>query len=298
LDGAIWRGWSRRHSTPSRRIPDVWIQESHAHGALYSPTAATILRQWLIDVGELMSGRQRAPPCERDVPSASTRWSTRALEIRPCGRPAVTSRARRIRRHGAERTKRARFDQTGGHPVQGEDRSPPGVFLLSRCYGARRVLLRGGGRSHLERHGDSACSIPDLRCPALLEASEGAVVVAGVEAATHARDARAEPSPLLTIQIQRFCSLPKDLTDRDDSTSVRGWPARRPDFRVDPDELERTSTCSQVVARAATACDVRFRRQPTSESCSSASASRVVARARACSCAQPRGHAADARAPE
>jgi hypothetical protein len=252
LDGAILaQNGVDTVQAPSRRIPDVWIQESYAHGALYSTYGGNhYFGQWLID--DLVTYRlavQAGPPvCTRRPLSPHAQAYEQLLEIRPLRAASCHFRELVVfDDYGQNRDKRARFDENrrallsktkvGRHP---------GVFLLRRSSGARRVLLNEEEvAAHLERHrGFRVLDTMTTEVPTLLEASAGAEVVAGVEGShlMHALLVLEPGRSLLTIQHpNRFCSLPKDLTDRDGQHFgfVVGHP-EGVDFRIDPDEVERT----------------------------------------------------------
>ncbi len=236
---------------PLRRIPDVWIQESYAHGALYSTYGGNhYFGQWLID--DLVTYRlavNAAPPvCTRRPLSPHAQAYEELLEIRPLRAAGCHFRELVVFDDmGQNRDKRARFDQNRRALLSKTKAGRhPGVFLLRRSSGARRVLLNEEEvAAHLERRrGFRVLDTMTTNVPALLEASAGAEVVAGVEGShlMHALLVLEPGRSLLTIQHpNRFCSLPKDLTDQDDQHFgfVVGHPEGR-DFRVDPDEVERT----------------------------------------------------------
>jgi hypothetical protein len=148
---------------------------------------------------------------------------------------------------GQNRHKHARF-RTMGERLRSRVKveSHPGVFILRRRTGERRVLRNEHQLAERlrERRGFRILDPETTDVPTIVATCAGAKTVVGVEGSGLIHGILLLPpgGSLLTLQPpSRFVTLYKHLTDRDHQHFgfVVGTP-RGNDFHIDPDEVERT----------------------------------------------------------
>jgi hypothetical protein len=252
IDGEVHAGggWEALHPRRSR-LPTFRVDEEIEQGALYSTFGGNrYFGQWLIDdcVTYALATEKATPLGIHRTMSPHELAYERLLGMQP--RRVHRARVQELyvfQDVGQNASKRRRFrDNVERLCAQFPRVDHPGVFLLRRQSGARRVLRNEDAVAQrlADRRGFRVIDPMASTVPEILAACAGARVVAGVEGShlVHALLVHAEGRPLLTIQPpQRFCTILKDLTDRDGQpfAFVVGVPDGK-DFHIDPDEVERT----------------------------------------------------------
>jgi len=252
IDGVLYKGAACMHLSPrTSRLPRLHVRTELSHAGIYcSPAGNRWFGQWLMDDCP-------AYPLARDagLPVTTTRHAgphaatyEEWLGMRPTVvRSAYLRRAVLFTDVGQNRDKHRRFRAMSDALLSRVRATEhPGVFLLRGTAGDRRVL-RGEPELAERLHARRGLRIIDpLRTdvPTLVAACAGARVVLGVEgsALIHGILPLSPGAAVLALQPPgRFCGLYKHLTDRDGQrfAFVVGRPEGE-DFRVDPDEVERT----------------------------------------------------------
>jgi len=252
-DGVLYKGAARMHlHKRSRLVPPMRVREQQEPSALYcSSPGNQYFGNWLIDD---CTTYPLAVEHGRPIASASVVASPQMLAyeallgMRP-NRCDHTWFKRLVIFDdvGQNRHKRQRFKSLGDQLLGGRAATPhAGVFLLRGRAGQRRVLRHE--RKIAERlqqtRGIRVIDPMAHSAAQIIEMCAGAEVVVGVEGSqlVHGLVMLRPGGSLLTLQPpNRYCSLFKNLTDRDDQKFgiVVGTPAGE-DFDADVGEIERT----------------------------------------------------------
>ena len=243
------------------RVPLVWVGESHSHGALYSTFGGNrYFGQWLIDdlVTYHLAKNEGIPFRLQRVLSPHAVAYESLLDMSPISVSGARFRELVMFSDvGQNQSKGERFDRnrrrlTANYPKTNH----PGVFLLRGRSGVRRVLENEMEIAHhLERtRGFLVVDVMASDVPTILRACAGAAVVTGIEGShmVHALMVMGAGRALFTLQPPtRYCSILKDLTDRDGQhfAFVVGQ-TKGDDFHIDPDEVERTLDLLPLAGRS------------------------------------------------
>ena len=262
IDGVLYKGEACSHLHPrSQRWPRVRVEREIARAAIACTAPGNrYFGMWLMDdCPRYPLALAEGEPVTTDQPvAAHVRQYEAWLEMQPTRvgaaflREAVIltdigqNRHKHLRCRALAEKLRARVD-TSRHA---------GVFIVRGAIGERRVM-----RNELElaerlrdRHGFRILDPMTTDVPTIVAACAGARVVVGVEgsALIHGVQVLEPGAALLVLQPpNRFCSLFKHLTDRDDQHF--GFVVGRmqgQDFHVDPDEVERTLDLFPASVRA------------------------------------------------
>jgi Glycosyltransferase 61 len=251
---------------PAHRWPSVRVHASHAQGALYSSYAGNrYFGIWLMNdlITYRLAVEHGTPVCTSRPMSAHAKSYEALLGMQPLRVSSGHFRELIVFDDlGQNQSARERFGQNRAALLLGtKPTRHPGVFLLRRNSGERRLLVNEEQIAHrLERQrGLRVIDCMSVDVPTLLQKTAGADVVISVEGSqiAHAMLVLEPGRSLLTLQPpNRFCSLFKDLTDRDGQHFgfVMGRPEGN-DFRVDPDEVERTLDLLPSVAGGTSPAD-------------------------------------------
>lgn len=235
----------------SRPWPRIRIDREIDRAAVYCTAGGSIyFGQWLIDdcVTYPLAAAEGVPVTTGQSISPHTRGYGDALDMKPERvETAFLRQAVVFEDYGQNRNKHARFRAQSQKLISQVDARPhPGVFILRRRSGERRIL-----RNEMElaeylrdRRGFRIIDPMGMDVRTIMTTCAGARVVAGVEGShlIHGILFLPEGGSVFTVQPpSRFCTIFKDLTDRDHQHFgfVVGIPDGR-DFRVDLDEVERT----------------------------------------------------------
>jgi hypothetical protein len=234
-----------------RRFPVSRVETEQAQGAIYSTFGGNkYFGQWLIDdlVTYHLAREAGTPVRTQRALSPHARAYEEHLGIDAL--PISVARFKELVMFvdvGQNRNKAARFDRNrqrllGRYPTP----SHPGVFLVRGGSGERRILGEEMAiAEHLQRtRGFRIVDVMGSDLPTLLQASAGADVVAGIEGShlVHAVLVMGAGKSLFVMQPpNRYCSLLKDLTDRDGQHYGFVVGKLKGDaFHVEIDEVERT----------------------------------------------------------
>ena len=252
-DGVLYKGSARAHLHKRTRLPvALRTTEESRPAALYCSFAGNrYFGNWLIDdcTTYSLATEHGIPITTRSLtPSPQMLQYEALLGMRPERCDQVWFRQLVVFQDlGQNRHKHLRFKRLGDKLLQGRQWSEhPGVFILRGSSGQRRVLqneLEIAERLH-RRRGFRVIDPTTLTASEVVDACAGARAVVGVEGSqlVHGLLPLQPGGSLLTLQPpDRYCSLLKDLTDRDGQKFgiVVGLPAGD-SFTIPPDEVEQT----------------------------------------------------------
>jgi hypothetical protein len=252
IDGVLYKGPACAHLSPrAAQLPHLHVHAELERAAIYcTPAGNRWFGQWLMDDCPMypLARAEGTPVTTMVHPSAHARAYEAWLGMAPTRlRSAYLRRVVLFSDVGQNRDKHRRFRAMSDALLSHVRVQPhPGVFLLRGQAGERRVL-RGElelAQRLYERRGLRILDPLRADVPTLVSACAGARVVVGVEgsALMHGILALRPGASVLALQPHgRFCGLYKHLTDRDGQqfAFVVGQPLGE-DFRVEPDEVERT----------------------------------------------------------
>ncbi|TPV92609.1 MAG: glycosyltransferase family 61 protein [Myxococcales bacterium FL481] len=252
LDGAVYKGWAADHLHPRLRSRfDVRIDQEVDRGALFcSQPGNKWFGNWLMDdcPTYLLAAEEGQPVATAQPEEPHTAAYERRLGMSPQRHAATLfrelvvfdDRTQNRSKHGRCREIRAKL--LGPH----EPSQHAGVFILRGRSGARRVLVNEMELAERlrERRGFRVIDPMQLEVDQIIAACAGARVVVGVEGSglIHGLQLLDRGGALVALQPpHRFVCVYKDLTDRDDQIFAFVVGSREgEDFRIDPEELERT----------------------------------------------------------
>jgi len=253
-DGVLYKGSARMHlHLRTRRVPPLVAEEEHRPSALYcSFSGNRYFGNWLIDDCAVYPlAREHGLPIgssKATAPSAQMLQYEALLGMRPHRCDQTWFKQLVVFQDiGQNSDKHRRFKGLGDKLLRGRSWAEhPGVFILRGQAGERRHLVnelqiaerlrQSRGFRVIDPMSHSAAEIVDV--------CVGARAVVGVEGSqlVHGLMLLQPGGSLLTLQPpNRYCSLFKNLTDRDAQKFgiVVGTPVGE-DFTIDPDEVERT----------------------------------------------------------
>jgi len=252
-DGVLYKGSARLHlHQRTRRVPAVQTNEERRPAALYcSAPGNRYFGNWLIDdcTTYPLALEHGLPVASKAiVPSSQMLEYEALLGMQPQRRDHTWFKQLVVFQDvGQNRHKHRRFKSLGDKLLGGRGRAAhPGVFILRGRAGERRLL-----RNELDiaerlqkARGFRVIDPMQLSATAIVDACAGARAVVGVEGSqlVHGLVVLPPGGSLLVLQPPtRYCSLFKNLTDRDAQKFgiVVGTPIDA-DFKIDPDEVERT----------------------------------------------------------
>lgn len=252
IDGVLYKGNACSHLRPrAHRIPRLHTTDRFERGAICcTPGGNRYFGTWLMDDCPLYAlALAEGQPVTTDPPmSAHARAYEEIFEMRPARTRGAFFRELVVFEDiGQNRSKRARFAAMRDKVrARGPATPHPGVFLVRGRAGDRRVLRNEIEIAERLRDRRGFRIVDPMQCdvPTILEACIGARVIAGVEGSgmVHGLFGLEPGGAILTLQPpDRFVNVYKHLADRDDQrfAFVVGRPEGR-DFRVDPEEVERT----------------------------------------------------------
>ena len=252
-DGVLYKGSARSHlHSRTRRVPALQTTEETRPAALYcSFPGNRYFGNWLIDdcTTYALAREHGLPVTSKAVVPSPQMLEYEALLGMQAQRRDQTWFKQLVIFHdvGQNRHKHRRFKALGDKLLGGRTHAAhPGVFILRGRAGERRLLrneLQIAERLQKSR-GFRVVDPMQLSASAIIEACAGARVVVGVEGSqlVHGLVVLSPGGSLLVLQPpNRYCSLFKNLTDRDGQKFgiVVGIQVGD-DFTVDPDEVERT----------------------------------------------------------
>jgi hypothetical protein len=252
LDGVLYKAGASRHLHPrASRLPRFRAEREIDRGAIFCTwTGNRYLFNWFADdcVTYALAAAEGEPVTIEQTVGPHAAGYEAWLGMQPTRvRSAFFHELVVFEDVGQNRSKHARFRAIADKlAARVEGKPHPGVFIVRGQTGDRRIL-----RDELEladrlraRRGFRVVDPAKAGVPAIIEACAGARVVAGIEGSglIHGVSVLLPGGSVLLLQPpNRFCSVYKDLTDRDQQqyAFVVGFPEGN-DFRVDPDEVERT----------------------------------------------------------
>lgn len=253
VDGVLYKNAGRMHlHRRTRRVPPMRAEEEERASALYCSFAGNrYFGNWLIDdcTRYPLALEHGLPVTSKAVvPSPQMLQYEALLGMQPHRRDLARFRKLVVFEDvGQNRHKHRRFKSLGDRLLGGRTcAAHPGVFILRGKAGERRLLhneLQIAERLQKAR-GFRVIDPMTLSAAAIVEACAGARAVVGVEGSqlVHGLVLLPPGGSLLVLQPpDRYCSLFKDLTDRDAQKFgiVVGTQAGD-GFTIDPDEVERT----------------------------------------------------------
>jgi hypothetical protein len=262
IDGVLYKGEACSHLHPrAHRWPRLRADREIARAAMVCTAPGNrYFGMWLMDdCPRYALATAQGEPLTTDQPvSAHVRQYEDGLGMQPTRVGAAFLREVVIFTDiGQNRDKHGRCQAMAEKLRSHVEAKPhPGVFIVRGALGERRVL-----RNEMElaermrdRYGLRILDPMKSDVPTIVAACAGARLVVGVEgsALIHGVQVLQRGAGLLVLQPpNRFCSLFKHLTDRDDQHF--GFVVGRmegEDFRVDGDELERTLDLFPASVRA------------------------------------------------
>ena len=253
-DGVLYKGSARMHlHLRTRRVPPLVAEEEHRPSALYcSFSGNRYFGNWLIDdCAAYPLAREHGLPVGSSkaiAPSTQMLQYEALLDMRPHRCDQIWFKQLVVFQDiGQNSHKHRRFKSMGDKLLRGRSWvEHPGVFILRGRAGERRLLvneLQIAERLRLSR-GFRILDPMNHSAAEIVEVCAGARAVVGVEGSqlVHGLMVLQPGGSLLTLQPpNRYCSLFKNLTDRDAQKFgiVVGTPVGD-DFTIDPDEVERT----------------------------------------------------------
>lgn len=253
LDGVIYCGEACDHlRARAHRVPRLYATESIRRGAVAcTPGGNRWFGTWVMDDCPLhaLAEREGDPVSTNPPMSAQARAYADLFGVRPRIVDGAHFRELVVFADlGQNDDKAARFEAMR-EAVRGRHTASPhaGVFILRGRAGARRVLVNEVEIAERlrDRRGFRLVDPMKLGVSEVLQACAGARIVAGIEGSglIHGVLGQRAGDAVLTLQPpDRFVSVYKHLADRDGQhfAFVVGHPEPGGDFRVDPDEVERT----------------------------------------------------------
>jgi hypothetical protein len=252
IDGALYKNEACLYLHPrSRRVPRFHVEREVDRGALYCTFAGNrYFGQWLMDdcVTYPLAAAAGVPVTTAQPVNAHTLGYEDWLGMQPVRTNGTYFRELIVfEDFGQNDSKHTRFRASADKLAARVGARPhPGVFILRGYTGARRVL-----RNELEiaerlrdQRGFTIVDPMKADVPAIVNACAGSRVVVGVEGSGLMHGIVTLPIGGAVLVLQppmRFSAIYKDLTDRDRQQFgfVVGFPEGE-DFRIDPDEVERT----------------------------------------------------------
>ena len=253
-DGVLYKGSARMHlHLRTRRVPPFVAEEEHRPSALYcSFSGNRYFGNWLIDDCAVYPlAREYGLPIGSSkaiAPSTQMLQYEALLGMRPHRCDQTWFKQLVVFQDiGQNSDKHRRFKGLGDKLLQGRGWAEhPGVFILRGQAGERRHLVNELQIAECLRQSRGFRVIDPMNHSAaeIVEVCAGARAVVGVEGSqlVHGLMLLQPGGSLLTLQPpNRYCSLFKNLTDRDAQKFgiVVGTPVGE-DFTIDPDEVERT----------------------------------------------------------
>lgn len=259
IDGVLYKADACSHLYPrARRLPQLRVDREIERGAVYCTFPGNrYFGQWMIDdcgtyplaLAEGIPVTTAQPlPVHTQGLEGHTAGYENWLEMRPTRLQSAFFRELVIFDDiGQNRSKRERFKGMEQKLLAHVDAKPhPGVFILRGKTGERRILQNELELAeHLrERRGLRILDITKSDVPTIVRTCAGARLVVGVEGShlIHGFLFLPPGGAVLTVQPpKRYCSIFKDLTDRDGQyfgfvvASAVGK-----DLRVDLTEVDRT----------------------------------------------------------
>lgn len=249
---ALYRGRASTWLGPRRRdLPPVRIDNELSRGASYSSfNGNAFFGMWLLDdtaTYRLAEGFG-TPFNLNSLPSTHTLEYERWLDMTPARlgnayiRELVLFDDLHQTRHKRERCR----ENTRRLLARVEWKTHPGVFIMRRATGAKRILENELELAEYlrDRRGFRIVDITALSVPEIVEACAGSRVIVGVEGSHLIHGImvlEAGASVLTLMPPDRFCSCIKRVADPEGQHFgfVVGTKTAR-GFRVDPEEIERT----------------------------------------------------------
>ena len=252
LDGVLYKdnSFERLHS-PAGRLPRFEIKSEIDHAALYcTPQGNKYFGNWLMDdcAAYRLAPTYGAPVTTAHPVSQHLMPYERALGMNPTRVESAFFKELVVFDDvGQNKSKHERFTALGNELRQNKPAdSHPGVFILRGKSGQRRVLKNELELAEMlrEKRGFRVLDATANSVQQIIDACAGARAVVGVEGSQliHGLLMLPRGGSLLTLQPpDRYCTVYKDLTDRDEQHFgiVVGLPDGD-DFTIVPDEVERT----------------------------------------------------------
>jgi len=252
-DGVLYKADARMHlHKRTRRVPPVQTVREDRPSALYcSSPGNAYFGNWLIDdcTTYPLALEHGLPITSASIVPSPQMLAYEALlgmQPRRCD-GTWFDKLVVFQDVGQNRDKHRRFKSLGERLQRGRQVKPhPGVFILRGQAGQRRVLRNEMQIAERLQRARGFRIIDPMRCsvPEIIEVCAGAQAVVGVEGSqlVHGLVLMPAGGSLLTLQPpNRYCSLFKNLTDRDDQKfGIVVGRALGEDFEIDADEVERT----------------------------------------------------------
>jgi hypothetical protein len=252
LDGVLYKGGACSHlKRRSRRFPRLVAEREIGRAAVMCTAGGNqYFGTWLMDdcPRYALAMAEGEPVTTDQPPSDHMRQYESWLEMKPTRTGAAfLHEAVIFSDAGQNRDKHRRSRAITDKLRARVDTTPhPGVFVVRGAHGQRRLLRNETELAERmrDRHGFRILDPMHSDVPTIVAACAGARIAIGIEgsALVHAVQVLEPGAGVLTLQPpMRFCPLLKHVTDRDDQhfAFVVGK-VEGEDFRIDPEELDRT----------------------------------------------------------